>query len=125
MKAVVTKHSDLRCTHGGRVDTSGAPERHVTVEGQSILCGMDSVGLPIGALQKALPICPTPRTNSTKPCEETVSVQSGQSDFVFVDGDPMSLSTLVGHTEGLAPAPLLEYAVDDARQGFVFVEDPT
>lgn len=124
MKSIVTKDADLRCLHGGRVDTSGAPERHVRVEGHSILCGRDPVGLPIGALAKAVPICPTPRTNSTKPCEKTVSVTSGQSDFVFVDGDPVSLATLVGHTEGFAPAPGIPYAVDDAHQAFVFIEEP-
>jgi hypothetical protein len=107
------------------VDTSGAPERHVTVEGKSILCGSDPVGLPIGAALRGLPICPTPRTNTTKPCEKTVSVKSGQSDFVFVEGDPVSLSTLVGTTEGFAPAPGVEYAVDDAHQGFVNIEDPS
>ena len=124
MKPVVTKDSDLRCIHGGRVDTSGAPERHVRIDGHSIVCGQDPVGLPIGSLSKALPICPTPQTNSTKPCKNTVSVVSGQSDFVFVDGDPVSFEGLKGHTDGLAPAPGIPYAVDDTHQAFVQIEEP-
>lgn len=124
MKSVVTKRSVLACSHGGRVDTRGAPERHVRIEGDSVLCGADPIGLPIGAPPRGIAICPTPRTNTTKPCERTVAVISGESDFVFVDGDPICLEILVGTTEGLAPAPGVEYAVDDARQAFVRVEPP-
>jgi hypothetical protein len=122
VKSVLTKGSVLKCTHGGQVDTSGAPERWVTIEARSVLCGQDPAGLPIGAAPRGLPICPTPRTNTTKPCERTIAVIAGQSDFVFVDGLPMCLEILIGTTDGLAPAIGVKYSVDEARQPLVRVE---
>jgi hypothetical protein len=122
MKPVVTRASTVRCQHGGTVLTSGAKERWIYVNGASVMCNSDPVGLGILG-------CPTPTSGGCATCVATTTVETGESTLVFVDGAPVLLEPLTGSTNGMAPgprrdarlSPFQQYAVDSVNQVLVKV----
>ncbi len=101
----------LRCGHDGRVANQPS-QSWVRVAGSEVLVEPDPQGRPIAG-------CPNIGVN-IKPCTTTLVVRRGYSSFVRVGGRAVSLSSVVGFTDGTPPG-VVEYTVRNPGQGFVSV----
>lgn len=106
---LVDAQAVMVCTHElGKVQLT--PSQHwVTVDGVPVLVAKDPEGRPIVG-------CPN-LTVVTKPCTSTLSVKTGYSDLIFIDGKAACLDILRGITDG--PGGAYEYKVNFPRQRLV------
>ncbi len=107
---VATEKDVLRCAHvGGVVDVS-ARHRWIRINGSPVLVRPDALGRSITG-------CPMVGA-TTKPCTSTVTVDTGYSQFVRIDGSAMGLNTLSGFTDGVPPMSVL-YSITSNYQSWV------
>lgn len=97
------------CTHRlGKVSLSAGQDL-AYVEGVPLLVRADPEGRPIAGCPNVSPV--------TKPCTRTLSVTTGYSDLVTIDGRAACLDTLVGRTDG--QGGIYEYVVQATRHDLV------
>ena len=92
---LLTEDAVLICNHVlGTVDVPPT-QSLVTVEGRRVLVEVNPEGRPI---QKC------PNVGATiKPCQLTLPVQKGYSEWIRVDGRRVCLDTVTGLTDGTPP----------------------
>jgi len=90
----LTEDAVLLCKHGGRV-ANEPTQQWVTIGRRRVLVENDPEGRKISS-------CPY-RSVTIKPCQRTLQVQTGYSEFVRIDGKRVCLDTLTGPTEGTPP----------------------
>jgi hypothetical protein len=106
---LLLKRGVVRCGHDGVV-ANVPSQTWVRVDGSPVLVEPDPVG-------RSISMCPNVGVN-IKPCTTTLVVRTGYSTFVRIGGQPVSLETVVGFTDGTPPG-LVEYTVRDPGQDFV------
>jgi hypothetical protein len=94
MDPILTSAATLTCPHGGVVQVS-APQSSVVIDGGAVLRTGDIEGARIVG-------CPS-MSPAIKPCTVVVSVASGVSNRVFLDGRPVLLQSLKALTDGTPP----------------------
>jgi hypothetical protein len=107
---LLTEDAVLVCDHVlGKV--SNVPTQDlVTVEGRQALVETDPEG-------KSISGCPNVGA-TIKPCQMTLKVQVGYSDFIRIDNRRVCLDTVTGHTDGTPPG-VPKYTVRSAGQTLV------
>lgn len=107
---VLTEDALIVCAHElGEVGL--APRQNwVTVNGRKVLVDSDPEARPISK-------CPNIGI-AIKPCQLTLKVDTGYSDFIRVDGQRICLDTVVGKTDGTPPGIVI-YHVRQPGQDFV------
>lgn len=107
---VLTEDALIVCAHElGEVGL--APRQDwVTVNGRKVLVDSDPEARPISK-------CPNIGI-AIKPCQLTLKVDTGYSDFIRVDGQRVCLDTVVGKTDGTPPGVVI-YHVRQPGQDFV------
>lgn len=107
---VLTEDALIVCAHElGEVGL--APRQDwVTVNGRKVLVDSDPEARPISK-------CPNIGI-AIKPCQLTLKVDTGYSDFIRVDGQRVCLDTVVGKTDGTPPGIVI-YHVRQPGQDFV------
>jgi hypothetical protein len=107
----LTEDAVLVCKHEmGKVRIQ-ASQSVVTVQGRGILVETDPEGRPIAG-------CPNVGA-AIKPCQHTLRVTEGYSDFLKVEGRRICLDTVTGLTDGTPPG-VVKYYVRDPGQKFVY-----
>lgn len=92
---LLTEDAVLVCNHVlGTVDTPPTQDL-VTVEGRRVLVEDDPENRPIKN-------CPNVGA-TIKPCQATLPVQEGYSEWIRVEGRPVCLDTVTGLTDGTPP----------------------
>jgi hypothetical protein len=95
---VLTEASKITCPHGGSVQFAAKPAIKLKVSGKRVIVGQDLNGAArISACQTKLNSNPP-----TKPCEN-VTIGSGFSSRLKVNGDPVLTTNLVATTDGVLP----------------------
>lgn len=91
----LTDQADVRCAH--RIGRSGqqASQGLVRVDGHPVLVGPDPQGRSISG-------CPNVGVAIT-PCNNTLRILRGESNFVRIDGSPVIRADLDGLTDGTPP----------------------
>jgi hypothetical protein len=107
---VLTEDALLVCAHVlGEVGL--APQQSwVTVNGRRALVETDPENRPISR-------CPMIGV-TIKPCQLTLRVEQGYSDFIRIDGKRLCLDTVRGKTDGTPPG-VVQYFVRAPGQDFV------
>ena len=106
----LTEDAVLVCDHElGRIDLSPI-QSLVTIGRRKVLVQNDPEGRPISA-------CPNIGA-TIKPCQTTLKVQVGYSEFIRIDRRPVCLDTVVGLTDGTPPG-LVIYKVRSPGQEYV------
>lgn len=107
---VLTEDALLVCAHElGEVGL--APQQGwVTINGRRVLVDSDPEKRPISR-------CPNIGV-AIKPCQLTLPVERGYSEFVRVDGQRICLDTVTGKTDGTPPGVVM-YHVRQPGQDFV------
>ena len=101
--------ADLKCLHRGSVKISPS-QTWVRIDGRPVLVDNDPES-------KSISLCPNSGA-FIRPCETTLRVLAGYSDFIRIDGHRICLDTVHGLTDG-TPAGVVEYKVFDPGQHFV------
>jgi hypothetical protein len=108
----LTERATLHCDHHGKLEND--PSQNVmTIDDDRVLVARDPEG-------RKIHLCPN-TTPSTKACTNSLVVEVGYSTFVSVDGAPVCLASIKGHTDGTPPG-LYYYTVKDPGQDYVSVE---
>ena len=106
----LTEDAVLVCAHElGRVGLRPIQDL-VTIGGRKVLVQNDPEGRTISG-------CPNIGI-TIKPCQTTLRVQVGYSDFIRVDRRPVCLDTVVGLTDGTPPGIVI-YKVRTPGQEYV------
>jgi hypothetical protein len=110
MKKFLAENAKLVCAHElGRV-VNVPTQRWVTIRHRPVLVKSDPA---------MRPILGCPNVGATiKPCQLTLDVQAGYSDFIFIDHKPVCLDTVSGLTDGTPPGTI-KYKVNDPGQDLV------
>jgi hypothetical protein len=106
----LTDQADLRCNHQVGIVAMVASQSLVTISGQPVLVEGDPVGRPIQGCPNVGP--------TIKPCTATVSVMTGYSNLVRINGHRVCLDTCVGLTDGTPPG-VVRYKVRAPGQDYV------
>ncbi|HYO49496.1 MAG TPA: hypothetical protein VEW94_06560 [Chloroflexia bacterium] len=107
---LLTEDAVLVCDHKLGKVSNGPTQDLVTVEGRQALVETDPEGRSISG-------CPNVGA-TIKPCQMTLKVEVGYSDFIRIDDRRVCLDTVTGHTDGTPPGVPM-YTVRDAGQTFV------
>jgi hypothetical protein len=83
----------------------------VTIGGRRVLVENDPEGRPVAG-------CPNIGI-AIKPCQHTLKVSEGYSDFLKIDGRKVCLETVTGLTDGTPPG-VVKYKVRTPGQDLVF-----
>lgn len=109
---LLTEDAVIVCTHElGKIGIDPHQD-WVTIDARRVLVATDPEGRPISG-------CPNIGI-SIKPCQRTLRVEVGYSDWVRIDGRQICLDTIKGKTDGTPPG-LTHYIV--RRPGQEFVEE--
>ena len=107
---LLTEDAVLLCDHKlGQLRLS-ARQDLVTVAHRRVLVETDPEGCSIANCPVVSPVM--------KPCQLSLSVQAGYSDFVRVDGNRVCLDTVTGLTDG-SPPGVVTYSVQSPGQDLV------
>jgi hypothetical protein len=107
---LLTRDAVLVCDHEpGHVDIRPTQDL-VTIAARAVLVETDPEQRPIGG-------CPN-RGATIKPCQRTLRVEVGYSDWIRVGGRRVCLDTVRGRTDGTPPG-VVQYKVRAPGQGFV------
>jgi hypothetical protein len=107
---ILTEDAKLVCGHELGKVVNRPTQTLVTIRGRRVLVESDPVGRPIQS-------CPNVGA-TIKPCQTTLLVQTGYSDFMRIDGHRVCLDTIVGITDGTPPGTI-KYKVNDPGQDLV------
>ena len=106
----LTEDAVVICNHVlGTVSIRPAQD-WVTIDGRRVLVDDDPEGRPISG-------CPNVGA-TIKPCQRTLKVQEGYSDWIRIDGKGVCLDTVTGLTDGTPPGTV-HYRVQSAGQDLV------
>lgn len=107
---VLTEDALLVCTH--ELGEVGIDPRQswVTIGGRRVLVDSDPEARPISR-------CPNIGV-AIKPCQQTLKVERGYSDFIRIDSQRVCLDTVTGKTDGTPPGVVM-YHVRTPGQDFV------
>lgn len=86
----LTDHGALVCDHGGAIPAVSS-QGLVRVQGGAVLVEPDPVGKAVACPRQATQI-------GQSPCMTTFDVSAGYSSWIRIDGRPVCLSTIAGHT---------------------------
>jgi hypothetical protein len=106
----LTEDAVLVCDHVLGIVDIRATQDLVTVEGRRVLVQIDPELRPIKG-------CPNMGV-TIKPCQMTLKVQKGYSQFIRIDRRSVCLDTVTGLTEGTPPGSV-DYVVQDPGQDLV------
>lgn len=110
---VMTEDAVVVCAHElGTVELQ-ATQDVVTIEGRRVLVERNPEGRPIHG-------CPNVSV-TIKPCQHTLVVKEGYSDWVTIEGRRICLDTVTGLTDGTPPGTV-NYHVRDPGQRLVSEE---
>jgi hypothetical protein len=110
MMLLLTEDALLVCKHELGTVQIRTTQDWFTIEGRRVLVENNPEGRPIKN-------CPNVGA-TIKPCQLTLRVRQGYSDFVRVDGKALCLDTVTGLTDGTPPGVVL-YHVREPGQFFV------
>lgn len=109
---LLTEDAVLVCKHElGRVNLRTSQEV-VTIEKRSVLVEKNPERQPISGCPNVGP--------TIKPCQLTLAVEKGYSDFVRIDGKRVCLDIVTGRTDGTPPGSV-DYYVRAPGQKLVSV----
>lgn len=106
----LTQDALLVCDHVIGVVGIAPSQGLVTIERRAVLVESDPAQRPISS-------CPNIGA-TIKPCQLTLAVREGYSDFIRIDGRRVCLDTITGFTDGTPPASV-NYTVRNAGQQLV------
>jgi hypothetical protein len=107
---LLTQDALLVCDHVIGAVQMVASQSLVTVEGRRVLVATDP---------EARTISSCPNIGATiKPCQNTLVVREGYSEFIRIEGDRVCLDTVTGFTDGTPPASV-NYSVRNPGQTIV------
>lgn len=91
----MTLRGALKCRHetGGTVQQT-AKHRFVRINGSPVLVKNDTLGRPVKGCVVTPPL---------KPCLVTIAETAGRSQLLFINGDPVLLTSVDGLTSGDPP----------------------
>lgn len=107
---ILSEDAKLVCKHiNGVVDVRPTQEL-VTVAGRRVLVDSNPERRPIRGCPNMGP--------AIKPCQLTLAVSAGYSEWVRIEGQRVCLDTITGITDGTPPG-LVEYVVQNPGQTLV------
>jgi hypothetical protein len=106
---LITQDALVVCDHKGVVQLAHR-QSYVTIARRLVLIDPDPEQRPIDHCPNAAP--------PMKPCLTSMSVTSGYSQFVRIDGRRACLDTVTGLTDGM-PVGIVTYTVNKPGQTFV------
>jgi hypothetical protein len=107
---VITEDALMVCQHElGKVGLQPS-QNWVTIDGRKVLVEADPEGRPISS-------CPNVGA-TIKPCQTTLKVEKGYSEFIRVDGHRLCLDSIDGRTDGTPPG-IVHYKVNQPGQNFI------
>ena len=112
---LLTEDAVLICNHVLGIVDIRATQDLVTIEGRQALVEDN----PESRLIKG---CPNIGA-TIKPCQQTLRVQTGYSDFIQIEGKRVCLDTVIGLTDGTPPGTV-SYRVREPGQSFVSQGEP-
>lgn len=107
---IITEKTDLRCAHGGKVSGLFSTAPFVKINGASVLVDGDLLLKPIVG-------CPN-MSATIKPCFLNLSMNTGKSSFIKVNGRSVLLENATGITDGTPPG-VIKYSVFLSNQNLV------
>jgi hypothetical protein len=96
MPNVITEASIVTCIHQAPIQLR-ASQHKLTVDGHAVILQRDLLGAVVDQ-------CPN---TAGAPCTKIISIGSGISTDLVVDGEPAMLETAIGLTDGSPPAPIM------------------
>jgi hypothetical protein len=112
---VLTEDAVLICNHTLGIVDIRATQGLVTIEGRRMLVETNPESRPVKG-------CPNIGA-TIKPCQHTLRVQAGYSDFIRIDGKRICLDSVQGLTDGTPPGTV-NYRVREPGQSFVSEGEP-
>lgn len=106
----LTEDARLVCEHENGVVSIAASQAWVTINGRRVLVESDPRGRPISGCPNASP--------TIKPCQLTLEVMQGYSEWIRVEGRRVCLDTVTGLTDGTPPG-IVKYIVRRPGQNLV------
>jgi len=107
---VLTEDALLICAHVTGQISLAPRQAWVTINGRRVLVDSDPESRPISG-------CPNIGV-AIKPCQLTLRVERGYSDFIRVEGQRLCLDAVTGKTDGTPPGVVM-YNVRMPGQDFV------
>ncbi len=107
---ILTEDALLVCKHELGTVSIKATQDLVTIEKRRMLVENDPEGRSIAR-------CPNVGA-TIKPCQKTLKVKQGYSDFICIDGKRVCLDTVTGLTDGTPPGTV-QYKVRKPGQDLV------
>jgi hypothetical protein len=107
---MITEDAKLVCAHELGKVVNQPTQTLVRIDGRRVLVENNPEGRDIQA-------CPNFGL-TIKPCQKTLRVQTGYSDFIRIDGKRICLDTVKGLTDGTPPGTII-YKVNDPGQTLV------
>jgi hypothetical protein len=104
---ILTEDPDICCQHVGGKVILHPLQGLVTIAGRRVLVEPDPEG-------KSIVGCPNVGP-TIKPCQTTLKVEAGYSEFLRIDGRRICLDTVTGLTDGTPPG-VVKYTVHDPGQ---------
>jgi hypothetical protein len=112
---LLTEDAVLICSHELGIVDIQATQDLVTIEGRQALVEKNPESRPIKG-------CPNIGA-TIKPCQQTLRVQVGYSDFIRIEGKRICLDSVRGLTDGTPPGTV-PYKVREPGQSFVSEGEP-
>ncbi|SRR6266542_4326384 len=106
----LTEDAVIECLHIQGLSAKRPSQDLVTIAGRKVLVDDDPEG-------RAITGCPMYGA-TVKPCQRTLKVDAGYSDFLRVDGKRICLDTVTGLTDGTPPG-VVKYRVRTPGQELV------
>lgn len=111
----LTEDARLTCNHMlGRLENEPT-QGFVTIAGRRVLVAPDPEG-------KTITGCPNVGA-TIKPCQRSLAVETGYSEFITIEGQAVCLDTVSGLTDGTPPGTV-RYEVREPGQELVSETEP-
>lgn len=107
---LLTEDAKVVCAHEVGNVVNAPSQNLVTINRRRVLVENDPVGRTIRSCNNV--------GATIKPCQVTLLVLQGYSDFIRIDGKRVCLDTIVGLTDGTPPGTI-RYKVNDPGQTLV------
>jgi len=106
----ITEDAKLVCAHEVGMVVNAPSQDLVTINRRRVLVERDPEGRTIRSCNNI--------GATIKPCQLTLLVMQGYSDFLRIDGKRVCLDTVIGLTDGTPPGTI-RYKVNDPGQNLV------